>query len=428
MQLRSGNRQLIREINKSLVLSIVRKHAPISRTDISQVTNLSLATVSGITGELINQGLIYELEGGTSTGGRPPILLALNQQAGYVIGIKVTETQVVAALTDLGAEIVERRATPLGNDPDRRPESVVAVLAETIEGLRAMHPERRIFGVGVGMAGVIDRRNGVCRFSPFFRWRDVPLGPMLEKRLGLPVVLENDANTLTMAEKWFGAGVGVSDFLVITLGRGVGMGMVLNGQLYRGGGGGAGEFGHIVMVPDGPQCDCGKRGCLEALVSDPAIVRRMRAALGLDPSDASASFLSGSRHALTDALTLEEATTLARQGDATAQSIFAAAGRTLGMAIADLVNIFNPPLIVVGGEGARAFDLMTAPLQETLQANCFNGFFNDLRLVVEPWGDDAWARGAAGLMLEEMFRPTLYRYDETRASLVLPPDPVRAAP
>lgn len=401
LRLRSGNKQLIREINKSLVLGIVRDHGSISRTDIAQVSHLSLATVSGITNELIEQRLIHEQEAGTSTGGRRPILLALNPQAGLVIGVKLTETHVVAALTDLNVEIVARREVCIGED--RSPDAVVSVLAETVDDLRNLHPHRSIFGMGVGMAGGVDRRAGVCRFSPFFGWRDVPLRQMLEKRLGLPVMLENDVNTLTMAEKWFGAGMGLADFLVITLGRGIGMGMVLNGQLYRGGCGGGGEFGHITMVPDGPQCDCGKRGCLEALVSDPAILRRMRSALSRD-------------------VTMEEASALARQGDATAHSIFAAAGRTLGMAIADLVNIFNPPLLVVGGEGTRALDLLFEPLQEALQANCFDGFFADLRLVVEPWGDDAWARGAASLMLEELFRPSLYRGDEARASLILPFD------
>ncbi|MEO7913647.1 MAG: ROK family protein, partial [Roseiflexaceae bacterium] len=235
------------------------------------------------------------------------------------------------------------------------------------------------------------------------QWHSVPLRHMLEQRLGLPVVIENDVNTLTMAEQWFGAGVGVNDFLVVTLGRGIGMGMVLNGQLYRGGCGGGGEFGHITMVPDGPRCDCGKRGCLEALVADPAIVRRMQVASDRE-------------------LTMEATVALARQGDTTAQGIFAAAGRTLGMAIANLVNIFNPPLLVIGGEGARALDLLQESLQETLQAHCFDGFFNDMRLVVEPWGDDAWARGAASLMLDELFRPDVYRNDESRASLMLPID------
>jgi len=401
LRLRSGNRQLIREINQSLVLSLVRNHGPISRTDIADAAHLSLATVSSISNALIDQGLIYEHEAGISTGGRRPILLALNRQAGLVIGVKLTENQIVAALTDLTAEVIEQRAAPLGND--HRPEAVVGALAALVDQLRAAHPGQRMVGIGLGMAGVIDRRQGICRFSPFLQWHSVPLRHMLEQRLGLPVVIENDVNTLTMAEQWFGAGVGVNDFLVVTLGRGIGMGMVLNGQLYRGGCGGGGEFGHITMVPDGPRCDCGKRGCLEALVADPAIVRRMQMATNRE-------------------LTMEATVALARQGDTTAQGIFAAAGRTLGMALADLVNIFNPPLLVIGGEGARALDLLQESLQETLQTHCFDGFFNDMRLVVEPWGDDAWARGAASLMLDELFRPDVYHNDESRASLMLPID------
>lgn len=401
MQLRSGNRQLIREINKSLVLNIVRDHGSISRTDIAHAAHLSLATVSGITNELIEQGLIYEHEEGTSTGGRRPIMLALNPHAGLVAGAKLTDTHLIAALTDLNADVVDRRMVPLGED--RSPEAVISVLAGELDALREAHPDRPVLGLGVGMAGGIERRSGVVRFSPFLGWREVPLRQLLERRLGLPVVIENDVNTLTMAEKWFGSGVGVSDFLVITLGRGIGMGMVLNGQLYRGGLGGGGEFGHTTVAPDGPQCDCGKRGCLEAFVSDPALLGRMRSGIGHD-------------------LTMEQAVTLARQGDSVAHTIFASAGRTLGTAVANLINIFNPPLLVVGGEGARALDLMLEPLQDALQAHCFDGFFDDLRLVVEPWGDDAWARGAASLMLEELFRPTLYHGDEARASFILPYD------
>jgi predicted NBD/HSP70 family sugar kinase len=397
LQLRSGSRELIREINQSLVLNIVRDHGPISRTDIAQTAHLSLATVSGITNTLIDQGLIYEREAGVSTGGRRPVLLALNAQAGLVVGVKLTETQIVVALTDLGADIVEQRAVALG--PNRSPEAVVGRLVVLVNELRATYPRRRVFGLALGMAGVIDHQKGICRFSPFLQWKNVPLRQLLEHSLDLPVVIENDVNTVTMAEKWFGAGVGIADFLVITLGRGVGMGMVLNGQLYRGGCGGGGEFGHLTMVPDGPRCECGKRGCLEALVSDPAIIQRLHVSLGRE-------------------LTMDEAVSLARQGDATAQGVFAAAGRTLGIGIAHLVNVFNPPLIVVGGEGTRALDLIMEPLQESLSAHCFTGFYDDLRLVAEPWGDDAWARGAASLMLTELFRPTLYHSETVRASLV----------
>jgi predicted NBD/HSP70 family sugar kinase len=376
----------MREINQALVLGIIRDQGPIPRSEIARAARLSLATVSGITGDLIERGLVYEHEVGASTGGRPPILLALNPRAGLVVGVKLTETQLVAALTDLGAEIVERRAVRLG--ADHRPETVATVLVELVAELRAAHPSGRILGLGLGMAGAIDRPAGVCRFSPFFGWRDVALRDLLETRLGLPVAIENDVNTLTLAEQWFGAGVGVADFLVVTLGRGVGMGMVLDGRLYRGGRGAGGEFGHLTIEPDGPRCPCGKRGCLEALVADPALVGALTAVLGRP-------------------IGLAAAAALARAGDGAAAGIFARAGRTLGLALAHLVNVFNPTLLIVGGEGVQVLDLLLPSLETALAAHCFDGLFADVKLVAEPWGDDAWARGAAGLMLDEYFRPDL---------------------
>ncbi len=388
LRLRSANRQLIRQINQAVVLGVIHDRGPISRTAIAEASRLSLATISGITADLIAQDLIYEREAGVSTGGRRPILLALNRQAGLVLGAKLTESHIVAALTDLGAEIVAQRQIPLG--PDRDPDSVVAALAGLVADLRAAHPDGRIFGLGLGLAGAIDRRAGICRFSPFLGWRDVPLRRMLESRLGLPVVVENDVNTLTVAEQWFGAGSGVQDVVVVTLGRGVGLGMIVAGQVYRGGRGSGGEFGHTTVDPDGPRCDCGKRGCLEAFVSEPALRRRIQ-------------------QATQTAITLDQAITRARDGDDAIQAVFAAAGQTLGLALSGVVNLLNPTLLIVGGEGAHTLEPLLEPMRTTLEAHCFEGLFADLTLVVEPWGDDAWARGAAGLMLEELFHPTLYR-------------------
>lgn len=394
-RLRSANRRLMREINQMLVLGAIRDQGPISRTDIADVTHLSAATISGITGDLIEQRLVEEREAGISTGGRRPILLALNRQAGLVLGVKVTETTLVAALTDLGADIVSQAERSL--DGVRRPEAVADQLVALVDGLRSCYPDRRIFGVGLGIAGVVDRSAGICRYSPFLRWRDVPLRDLLEERLDLPVVIENDVNTLALAEQWFGAGAGVSDFLVVTLGRGVGLGMVLNGELYRGGLGGGGEFGHLTADPTGPRCECGKQGCLEALISTPALTQRLRAVLG-----SNVTFAAGVERA--------------RTGDPRASSVFTDAGRLLGTALATLVNLFNPPLIIVGGEGAEVLDLLLEPMRETLRDGCFDNFFANLQLVVEPWGDDAWARGGASLMLEELFRPSLYHGAETRVS------------
>jgi N-acetylglucosamine repressor len=391
LRLRSANRQSIRQINEAVVLGAIHDHGPISRTEIAEVTHLSPATITGIMGKLIRLGLAREREGGISTGGRPPVLVEIDRDAGCVVGVKLTESQIVAALTDLSAETLAERSAPLGDD--RSPEAVAAVLSETVLQLRAEAPDRRFFGVGIGLAGAIDRRAGVCRFSPFLPWRDVPLRSLLEPRIGCPVVIENDVSALTLAERWFGGGTGYSDFLVVTIGRGVGMGMVLDGRLYRGGQGAGGEFGHITMDPDGPECDCGKRGCLEALVGEPALVRQIKQTCGSD-------------------MTLGQGAALARDGDAGAKQVFARAGTTLGLALAGVVNLLNPTRVIVGGEGVQTLDVMLPSMRESMAAHCFDGLFDDLDLVVEPWGDDAWARGAAGLVLDELFHARLDLSDD----------------
>jgi N-acetylglucosamine repressor len=388
VRLRSANRQLIRQMNEAVILGMIHDRGPIARTDIADATGLSPATVTGITAEFIGQGLIFEQEPGISTGGRPPVLLSINRDAGCVVGIKLTEQQIIATLTDLGAQMLELRVSPLGDD--HRPEDVVASMARIINDLRDTQPDRQFYGAGIGLAGAIDRVAGICRFSPFFHWRDVPLRSLLEAQIDRPVVIENDVSALTLAERWFGGGAGLTDFIVVTLGRGIGLGMVLDGHLYRGGKGAGGEFGHFSMDPNGPRCDCGKRGCLEALVGEQALSGQIESVFGIGVS-------------------LDEGVNRARIGDLTAQKIFADAGRTLGIALAGIINVLNPTRVIVGGEGVQMLDLLIDPMRETLAENCFDGLFDDLDLVIEPWGDEAWARGAAGLMLDELFHARLDR-------------------
>lgn len=399
LPIRAGSKQLIREINQALVLNAIRTHGAISRTDIAALSKLSLPTISGITAELLEFGLIYEREPGISTGGRRPVLLSLNHHAGYVVGVKVTEDTVIGAITDLDATVVARASAPLAG---RTPDEAIATIIAVVDVLQTTTGGKTILGVGVGIAGVIDRQRALVHYATYFGWRNVPFAQLLEERLHVPVVIDNDVNALTAAEQWFGAGRGVKDFLVVSIGRGVGLGMVLDGRLYRGAKGGAGEFGHITVVPDGPLCECGKRGCLEALVSDPVVTRRVSTVVGKP-------------------VTITEAVALANHGDAVVQSIFTAAGRTLGLAMANLVNIFNPSLLIIGGEGTRAGALIIEPLQSALRDDCFNGMYADLKLAIEPWGDEAWARGAACLVLSELFQPALRRGEEERPSFAVRP-------
>ncbi len=401
-RLRRGNRDLIKEINRNLVLNLIKSRGPISRTDIARLSSLSLATVSSITADFISSGLVHEMGEGESTGGRRPVLLRLNYQAGFVVGVKLMEQVITSALTDLDASVLHYRVTPLTTDAGRDPTSVLRAITQAIENtiVEAEVDRPRVLGIGIGMAGIVDGEAGVCRYSPFFGWRDVAIAEPVADHFGLPVYLENDVNTLTIAEQWFGYGHGVDHFVVVTVGRGVGAGIVVNGQFYRGALGGAGELGHITLQKNGLPCDCGKRGCLETLTSDPALVRQARAAITL-----------GEQTALTktDSLTLEAIAAAAEAGDGLARRLLGEAGHWLGIGIAHLVNVLNPQMVIVGGEGVRAGEWRFGPMREAIRQHAFDGLADELEIIIEPSGDETWARGAACVVLGEIFKPPAER-------------------
>ncbi len=390
--MRAGSKALIREINAALVLGELRAEPLRSRTDLAKRTGLSLPTVSEIVAELLAAGIVEERATGRSGGGRRPVLLAIKPDAGHVVGIKLTETHVIAVLTDLAATIVERRVTTV----DRTTvEVVVTAVVDAVEHLR--REAGHVYGVGIGMAGVIDRASGLVRHATYSDWHDVDLAGLVESRVGLPVVVDNDVNTLVANEKWFGAGRGVDDVLVVSIGRGVGLGLVLDGRLYRGAAGGAGEFGHT-KVADGPDCACGGRGCLEALIGEPALRANASAVLGRTVG-------------------LDEAADLARAGNPAMRAVFTTAGRLLGTAVGNLVNLLNPKLVVLAGEGTRVSDLFRADFDSALSLAVFDGLQRELEIVVDTWDDEAWAQGAAGLFLGELFQPNLRPDEAGRPSL-----------
>jgi predicted NBD/HSP70 family sugar kinase len=290
--------------------------------------------------------------------------------------------------------MVERRAFPVA--PDATLEAVVQALGDAVDELRAANADKHFLGLGLGMAGIIDREQGVCRYSPFFRWENAPVRHALAERVAMPVIVENDVNALTIAERWFGAGAGSPNFLVVTLGVGVGMGLMFNGELFRGSRHGAGEFGHSTVIENGPLCNCGKRGCVEAYVSEPALRRAASAATGAE-------------------LSLDQAIERARATDAVVLNVFREAGHVLGIALASILNVLNPSLLIVGGEGVQYLDLLLPSLESALHEHSFHDLFTDVELVVEPWSDDAWARGAAGLMLDEYFHPSVPAGDSSPA-------------
>lgn len=378
-----ARRQILKEINRSAILNIIKAHGPIARADIARRTQISPAAVTHQTAALIEDGLIFEKQEGDSRGGRRPILLALNATGTYVIGVKLAETRATLALTDLNAEIVARHAIDLtARDPEQVSDQLAGAISELLNQSRI--GRSRMLGVGVGLAGIIDSVNGICRLSPFNGWREVPFADLLEARLDYPVYLDNDVNTLTLVEKLYGPGQHVNDLLVVTLGRGVGLGMVVNSQMYRGARGSGGEFGHTVIDPQGLTCQCGNRGCLETYVADPWLLRRA-AMNGLD------------------AASVDDLLAAAAAGDPVARHVYEDAGQVLGQGIANLINLFNPSLIIISGEGVRAGAFVFPPMRAAIERHTFGQLSDDMALRIEPASDDAWARGAAGLVLNEVF-------------------------
>ncbi len=385
MRLRAANRQLMREINTSIVLGLVREHGTISRIDIARLANLSAATVSGITSDLIDRKLVVEEATGTSTGGRRPTLLAFNSQAGVALGVKVTESHIVCVECDLDG--VPRHRTDIPLPESATPEDVTELIAAAVAAARDRHSQP-LFGVGVGIAGVVDRPSGVCRYSPFLRWHNVPLAARIETAAGCPVVVENDVNTVTQAFSHKALQGTAGSFVVVTLGRGVGLGMKLNGQLFRGQRGQGGEYGHITVDPDGPECECGKRGCLESIVSIPALIRRAESETGerIGPEAFQQRVLSG---------------------DPAIARIIDRPARMLGESLATIVNILNPETIVLSGEGAWLASHMLATIGDAMHAHVFQGLSGQASLIVRECDDGFWAQGAAELLIEETLTPRL---------------------
>ena len=374
----------VRSHNRAVLLNLLRKLGPSSRVQLQKLSGLSGAAVTGVVATLIQEGLVVETVVAASTGGRPPILLALNYTAQAAVGVKLKTDEIDVVLTDGGANIEAQLVLPL---PDHSPQIVVeAIVRATRQLLRDTgRPAGQLVGVGVGMPGLIDSRRGVCVHSPILTWQDVPIAALLSAALGCPAFADNDVNALTVAERLFGPGMDADHLLVVTVGRGIGLGVVLGGRLHRGQQGGAGEIGHTVSQPEGRPCECGKRGCLEAYVSEPALVAR---------------YNESARTPVMDILDL-----LDRRAadDPLAVELFVDAARRLGFTLASLVNVLNPERIVIGGEGTRLGAPFFATVEQTLRANAFQGLADALEVSVHDDGEFAWARGAASLALQQTF-------------------------
>ncbi len=412
---RTGDRALMRELNAGLVVDAIRRQEPISRAAVADVTGLSRATVTAITAVLLDQGWIREVGTGESLRGRRPVLLQLERGARFCLGVKIAPDTVSAAVGDLRADLsvpVTRAVQALDSA-----EVLAAVQECCARALEAAGVDRaQVIGVGAVLPGVVDPQAGIAVAAPSISWSNVPLRWLMQEKLQLPVFLENDANAFALAECHYGAGRGRRHVLGVTLGVGIGAGIVLDGRIYRGAHSGAGELGHMNVLPGGPQCSCGRRGCLEAVAADAAIagsareevrrggMRRVLEIAGGEPTGIN-------REAVVDA---------ARAGDGEAVAVLRQSGEHIGRALANVVNLLNPATIVIGGELVQqAGELILGPVREAVYRGSFAVLGNDLEVAPTALGEQSWLKGAVSIVLQEVFRlPVSPHADHSSISLV----------
>jgi predicted NBD/HSP70 family sugar kinase len=412
---RRGCGPLIAPLSESMrplrqqVFERVRASGLMPRVQVAKELGVSPASVTTITSELIELGLLEEVtvprDGAEAGRGRPPVALGVRASAHLVVGMKLSDREHTAVLLDFAGNLLASEAVP--REPAASdPETLLAASEALLDRITASAGVSRgaISAVGIGVPGFVDSASGHVYWSSVLNVRSFDLARAATERLGLPVTVDNDANLVALAELWFGAGRERADFAVVTIEHGLGMGLVLNHRLYRGGQGVGMELGHTKVQLDGALCRCGQRGCLEAYVADYALAREATTALNWMHKDGQSV-----------QVLLESLYDHAKAGNTAARSIFRRAGRYLAVGLANVVNLFDPALVILSGERMR-YDYLYAADTLAEMENLVLATGRPLPPIeVHAWGDMLWAHGAAALALSSVTETTLNSQRELAA-------------
>ncbi|WP_442956387.1 ROK family transcriptional regulator [Paenibacillus sp. YIM B09110] len=376
----TGDLALIKKMNTSIVLEAVIKHAPLSRAQISELTGLNKATVSSLVQDLIDSNLVLEIGPGESSGGRKPVMLLFNGTAGYAVGIDLGVNYIRGVLSDLEGNVVsELQRRMKRQDPDFALEQ----LASCIEELMGKAPESAygIVGIGVGVPGIVDDHGSIL-FAPNLKWRQVELQRLLEERFELPVTIDNEANAGAQGEQKYGAGRGIRNQIYVSVGIGIGTGIILNKELYKGASGFSGELGHLSIEYNGKPCSCGNQGCWELYASENALLERA-ASLGFD--------------------SLEDLLASAEEGNEQVRELISSIGDYLGAGIANIVNVFNPDVVIIGNRMSRAKTWLEQSVQAAVDRRTLSYHRERLLILFAELQDQSAVRGAAYYAISKFF-------------------------
>lgn len=390
----------IRETNLSSVLRLIHSQAPISRAQLAVITGLNKSTVSSLVDELIERNLVHEAGSNSSGAGRPATLLEVNSQAGLIIGVELGVDFVSVAVTDFLGNITWRRRED-ANPNEGQQKMIEQTLRITKEAMSAGKKKNTPFlGMGLSTPGTVDVKEGMLIFAPNLHWRNVPFGKIFSEQIKLKVFVENDANAAATAEHLFGTTRKCQDFLFVFAGVGIGGGLFLNGKIYRGKNGYAGEIGHspIMAEPTTTVCHCGNRGCWETYANQYSIIQRVQARLEVKRTSIIPKLMADHNSPLTIPLIKQAADA----GDKEAIDSFAEAGHAMGQGFAGLINIFNPDKIVLGGPLSIAGEYLLPSIKETMKRHSMPEIDQQVEVLLSPFGPDASLIGAIAIVADDI--------------------------
>lgn len=397
-KLRKGNKQLIKDINRSVVIEKIRKQGPISRIELSKITKLGLSTITKIIDELAENNLVFEVGEADSTGGRRPKLLEFNHDYGYTIGVKIMQDHVIIAVTNLKAKILHKIEKFFNKG--EMASHIIIMIKEGIQSILSemQLSQEKLLGIGIAVSGLVNRDDGSVIRSSLLGWENIRLIDKLMEEFRVPIYIDNDVNAYTYAEICMGYGKKHNNFICLSIGDGIGASIVIDREIYVGEFGGAGEFGHTIIQTNGYDCHCGQKGCFEVYASGKFLEIEGKRQLKLFPD----SILKGKK------LNFDSVYEAAKKGDQLAKNLFKRLGENLGIGLINVINSFNPSTIVLIGEGMIAKDFFLESAINKANENFFSKVNYHTEIVVSELGNDAWLQGAALLAINQLFQPPIY--------------------
>ncbi len=395
----SANKNLVRRVNIALILNCLRTSHDPTRATLAASTGLTRSTISSLVDELITLRLVRETGLQLSQGGRPGTGLELDPAGGGAIGIEIGVGFVSAVLTDFVANIQWRDRIEVNT---KEPDAVMSIAERLVEQAeqRSRTLDLKLLGIGVGLPGLVKIDEGLLKVAPNLGWRDIPFQVLWEKRFGVPVYAVNEGSAAALGEHYFGVAVKFHDFVYLSVSTvGIGGGVMIGGKLFQGVDGYAGEFGHMVLDPSGPVCACGRHGCWERVAGSQAIIKYVVDQLQCGRSSRALDLVQGNPQKLTtDAIAQAS-----RDGDPVATEAISHVSRLFGIGVMNLINTFNPELVVIGGALGRVLEPFVPIIENVIYEQSFGALTDEVEIKISRLGDDACVLGAVAAVLDVVF-------------------------